>query len=110
MADFLCLHWGERVVGVEASVSGGSIRVRTTLSADRVTGTDESSEDIESEAPSDPAWLSSAVSAAGVSARQAFVVLSQQDVVTRWLELPAVPDEELPEVVRWQAGDRKSTL
>ena len=109
MADFLCLHWGERVVGVEASVSDGSIRVRNTLSADRVSGTDESSEDIKSEASSDPAWLSSAVSAAGVSARQAFVVLSQQDVVTRWLELPAVPDEELPEVVRWQAGT-KSTL
>jgi len=109
MADFLCLHWGERVVGVEASVSGESIRVRNTLSADRVSGTDESSEGIESETPSDPAWLSSAVSEAGVSARQAFVVLSQQDVVTRWLELPAVPDEELPEVVRWQAGT-KSTL
>ena len=113
MADFLSLHWGERVVGVEASVSGGSISVRTTLSADRpsaiaATAADKPS-DFDAEASNDPAWLSSAVSAAGVSARQAFVVLSQQDVVTRWLELPAVPDEELPEVVRWQAGT-KSTL
>ena len=113
MADFLSLHWGERVVGVEASVSGGSIRVRTTFSADRSTATaattaDESS-DSDAEVSNDANWLSSAVSAAGVSARQAFVVLSQQDVVTRWLELPAVSDEELPDVVRWQAGT-KSTL
>jgi hypothetical protein len=113
MADFLSLHWGERVVGVEASVSGGSIRVRTTFSADRSTATaattaDESS-DSDAEVSNDADWLSSAVSAAGVSARQAFVVLSQQDVVTRWLELPAVSDEELPDVVRWQAGT-KSTL
>ena len=108
MADFLSLHWGERIVGVEASVSGGSIRVRTTFSADRpdVEGT---SSDLESDAAADSTWLSAAMSRAGVSSRQAFVVLSQQDVVTRWLEVPAVPDEELPEIVRWQAGT-KSTM
>ena len=108
MADFLSLHWGECIVGVEASVSGGSIRVRTTFSADRP-DVEDSSSDLESDAAADSTWLSAAMSRAGVTSRQAFVVLSQQDVVTRWLEVPAVPDEELPEIVRWQAGT-KSTL
>ena len=97
MADFLSLHWGEQVVGVEASVSSsGEIHVGSMLTANREPGGNED-------------WLASAMSAAGVSARHAFVVLGQKDVVTRWLEVPAVPDEELPELVRWQAGT-KSTV
>jgi len=114
MADFLSLHWGERIVGVEASVSDRRIRVRTTLTAERSRTVDQdSTSDVDVEEPGDSGsgstGLANALSAAGVSARQAFVVLSQKDVVTRWLELPAVPDEELPEMVRWQAGT-KSTV
>ena len=106
MADLLSLHWGERIVGVEASVTGGVINVRTAFSAARasVLIDDESTDESTSED-----GLPTVLATAGVSARVADVVLSQQDVVTRWLELPAVSDAELPEMVRYQAGT-KSTL
>ena len=106
MADLLSLHWGERIVGVEASVTEGVIHVRTAFSAARasVLIDDDSTDDSTSED-----GLPTVLATAGVSARVADVVLSQQDVVTRWLELPAVSDAELPEVVRFQAGT-KSTL
>ncbi len=103
MADLLSLHWGERIVGVEASVTPGAIRVRTAFSADRT------SVAADGELPDESRGLAAVLSGAGVSARKADVVLSQQDVVTRWLELPPVSDDELPEIVRYQAGT-KSTL
>ncbi|MEC7555634.1 MAG: hypothetical protein VYA32_00590 [Planctomycetota bacterium] len=109
MAEFLSLHWGEQVVGAEASVSSsGAIHVGPMLTASRVPSADNAS-DFDPEPGGNEDWLASALSAAGVSARQAFVVLGQKDVVTRWLEVPAVPDEELPELVRFQAGT-KSTV
>ena len=103
MADLLSLHWGERIVGVEASVTPHAIRVRAAFSADRA------SIAADGELPDESNGLAAVLSGAGVSARQADVVLSQQDVVTRWLELPPVSDEDLPEIVRFQAGT-KSTL
>ena len=113
MADFLSLHWGERILGVEASVSGGSIRIRQTMSVDRPQAADglDAGDSSESQTSGEKAsrWLADAVQAAGISTKQTTVMLGQKDVVTRWLELPAVPDEELPDMVKWQAGT-KSTL
>lgn len=53
-------------------------------------------------------WLKSQWSAAGLTARSVWVVMSRDDVVLRHLELPAAPDDELADLVRFQAAARSS--
>ena len=111
------LHWGERIVGVEASISDGVIRVRNSLTvrtASSATRASDTSSDPDAESTGEATVCSPdcQLSWPPPACRRAQAVCRvgrRQNVVTRWLELPAVPDEELPELVRWQAGT-KSTL
>ena len=99
MANFLSLEWGEQIVGVEASVQRDSVQVQQSFVLDR-------SEIPEGTEAGD--WLRAALAELGVSAKQAVVSLPRQDVVVRNLELPPVSDEELPDMVRFQAGTKSS--
>lgn len=51
-------------------------------------------------------WLKSQWSAAGLSARTTWLVVPREEIVFRHLELPAVPDEELADMVKFQAAAR----
>jgi hypothetical protein len=53
-------------------------------------------------------WLKAQWSAAGLTAKSAWVVMSREDIVLRHLELPAAPDEELADMVRFQAAARSA--
>ncbi len=53
-------------------------------------------------------WLRSQWTAAGLTAGQVWVVVPREDVVLRHLELPAAPDDELPDLVRFQAAGRST--
>jgi len=100
MADFLSLEWSEKIVGVEASVQDDRVQVRRCFVLDR--------EDAPQEQGPLSEWLRAALDEQGVTARQAVVSLPRQDVVTRNLELPVVSSDELPDLVRFQAGAKSS--
>ncbi|GIX04860.1 MAG: hypothetical protein KatS3mg114_0729 [Planctomycetaceae bacterium] len=51
-------------------------------------------------------WLKSQWSQARLTARSAWVFLSRDDILLRPLELPLAPDEELPDLVRFQAASK----
>jgi hypothetical protein len=53
-------------------------------------------------------WLKAQWAAAGLTAKSVWVVMSREDIVLRHLELPSAPDEELPDLVRFQAAARSS--
>lgn len=54
-------------------------------------------------------WLADQWATAGITAKPVHVVLPREDVVLRHLELPQAPDDELADLVRFQASSR-STL
>ena len=105
MADFLALDWEEDgVLGVDASVQRDRVTVRSTFQLawpaelDIATNHEQVGE-----------WLKGELAARGISTRQALVSLAREDAVVRQLELPNTPDDELPELVRFQAAT-KSTV
>jgi hypothetical protein len=53
-------------------------------------------------------WLKAQWAAAGLTARSVWVVMSREDVVLRHLELPNAPDDELADLVKFQAAARSS--
>ncbi|QDT53223.1 Competence protein A [Caulifigura coniformis] len=53
--------------------------------------------------------LKDRLAALKISTRQAAVIVGRDAVVLRRLELPAVPDHELPDMVRFQAAAKAST-
>ncbi len=53
-------------------------------------------------------WLRKQLDAAGIRETEAVISLPREDAVLRHLELPDVPDDELPEIVRLQAATKSS--
>ena len=51
-------------------------------------------------------WLREILKRHGIKAKQVAVAMPREDVVLRLLELPGVPDDELPTLVRFQAAAR----
>jgi len=103
MPDIIALDWGRRLIGVEASVTRDRVSVRRTLELDWPEELDPADD-----ADAAGAWLGEQLRSAGVTARTAVVNVPRTDAVVRPLELPLVSDDELPEMVRWQAGTRSS--
>ena len=105
MPQRIAIDWeSDKLTGVEADVSAGSARVRNCF--DLVWP--------ENIVPAeDPVaagqWLAESLKSAGVSASEALVVLPRESVVSRRLDLPNAPDEELPDLVRFQAATKSST-
>jgi Tfp pilus assembly PilM family ATPase len=101
MADVLAIDWNtDRVCGVQADLASGSLRIQSSFSF---------------EVPatlSDPAevgaWLKGELQRARISARSVYLTVPREDVVVRHLELPPVDDDELPELVRFQAASRST--
>lgn len=90
-----------RICGVLADVGTGSVRVRNTFAFDIP--------ELLQDSPDLGTWLRDELRNARISAKQAVVCVPREDVVVRHLDLPPVPDDELPQIVRFQAA-AKSTV
>ncbi len=53
-------------------------------------------------------WLRTQWQTAGLTAKSVWLMMPREDVILRHLELPAIPDEELPDIVRFQTSTRSS--
>lgn len=101
----LAIDWEKnQLCGVEADVSRGRVKIKRCF-------TFSWPEDINpiERAEEAGAWLKEQLAEARISDRQAVVALPREDAVVRHLELPASPDSEIPDLVRFQAST-KSTL
>ncbi|MFK7819830.1 MAG: hypothetical protein AB8G99_14005 [Planctomycetaceae bacterium] len=102
MSDSLAIEWGdERIVLLQGKTSGKHVVARKALVLSWP-------EEIEpSRAPDQAAqWLKGELTSHGFSAKQAIVSLPRETVVVRHLELPNIPDGELPDMVRLQAATK----
>ena len=99
MPDFLALEWdADQITGLVASVSSGSVRVKKCLQFKRP-------DDWATLAPAAAgAWLKDRLAEGGVRSETALVSLPRSDVVMKRLEVPDVPDDELPTLVKFQAA------
>ncbi len=105
MADFLALDLEhQQLCGLDAQVTRGTVRVRKCFQL-------AWPEDLSlTEQPRQVGeWLKAELARLGIGGRQTLVALAREDAVVRQLELPNAPDEELPDLVRFQAAT-KSTL
>lgn len=104
MPDFLALDWeNDQLCGLEAHVSGDRVRVKNCLCLRFPEQMDASQE------PGQVGrWLKEELARAGVTARQVLIALPREKAVVRQLELPHTPDDELADLVRYQAAAKSS--
>ena len=96
MADLLALSWDRhRLTGIELTPAAGP-RILNAFSVDWP------------EQPPTATWLRETLRRSGVNAKQVTLALPREDAVLRLLELPAVSDDELPTLVRFQAAARSA--
>ncbi len=105
MARLIALDWESDDLGlVEADVSGGSVRIRKCR---RYNWPDENGPRASTEVLG--SWLRDTLAVDKLTSGDALVVLPREAVVFRRLELPDVPEDELPDLVRFQAATKSST-
>lgn len=97
MAEILLLSWDRsRLSGIELSTGLTGLRLLNGFSVDWP------------EQPPTSTWLRETLKRNGINARQVALSLPREDAVLRLLELPAVSDDELPTLVRFQAAARSA--
>jgi Tfp pilus assembly protein PilN len=94
----------DHVVGLEASVGRDGPKV---LRAFHCAWTDEIRPDVDANRAGE--FLRTQLAQAGATAEEVRFVLPRESVVARKLELPDAPDEDLPNLVRFQAATRLAT-
>lgn len=101
MSD-LAIEWGsDRIVLLQGKASGKHINARSAAVLEWPEGIDPGS------APQQAGeWLKGELASRGFSAKPALVSLPRESVVVRPLELPGVPDDELPDMVKLQAATK----
>lgn len=103
MADLLALEWEhEHVFGVQAHVAGGRVRIERTFVIPRPSST------VSSSGPLQIDWLRPELVRLGISGGHVLVALPRDEAVVKRVELPEVSDDELPVIVRFQAGAKSS--
>jgi hypothetical protein len=104
MADYLALDWDDqRLVGVAAHVASKSVTVRAVLDFQWAEG------ELPSEQPAAAGKrLKAELENASISPAPVIVSLPREEAVVRLLELPECTDDELPELVRFQAVTRSA--
>src|SRR5580704_11582908 len=104
MADYLALDWDDqRLVGVAAHVASKSVQVRAVLDFKWAEG------EIPSEQPAAAgARLRAELDQISASNGPVIVSLPREEAIVRLLELPECSDDELPELVRFQAVTRSA--
>lgn len=105
MSSFLALDWEKhRLTGLDAEVVKSRVRVRRCFQLDwpdeplEGTGAAEAAQTLRQE-----------IERLGVKAGQVLVALPREDVAVRQLEVPNVPDSQLPDLVYLQAETRSSS-
>ena len=102
MPDLLAIDWEKRqLCGLDAEVTRGSVVVRRCFTLTWPEDLDPISQHQEA-----GQWLKDELARIGVTSKQVMVTLPTEDAVVRQLELPNAPDEELPDLVRFQAADK----
>lgn len=105
MADFLAIGWGERrLIGLDAESTKQGIMVRKSFEIEWPEGMKPLQQPEEA-----GQWLKESLQKLGLTGRTVVVGLPRTDYVTRRLEVPDVPDEELPNLVRFQATAKTAT-
>jgi hypothetical protein len=105
MPRTIAFDWeDEYLAGVEADVSGAMVHARRCF---RYAWPEEN--DPPRDAASLGRWLAESLKQDGISPGEARVVLPREAVVVRKLDLPRVPESELPDLVRFQAATKSST-
>lgn len=104
MPDFLALDWEHgQVCGLDAEVTTSGVRVRKAFTLIWPDGKSPTTD-----APAAGGWLAEQFRALGLTAKSVLVTLPREDAVVRVLEVPNVPDAELPNVVRFQAAAKSA--
>lgn len=104
MPDLIALLWDRTEwMAAEASVNGGTVRLLNTCSEPW-----PEKLPIPATAAESGARLKASLNKAGIRSRSVWLILSREDVILRHLELPHATDEELPDLVRFQAAARSS--
>jgi Tfp pilus assembly PilM family ATPase/Tfp pilus assembly protein PilN len=103
MADYLAVEWEHaHVCGVLAQVSPGRVRVTRTFVISRPSATSSNSGALQFD------WLRPELAKLGIEGGQVLVALPRDEAIVKRIELPDVADEELPGMVRLQAGAKSS--
>src|SRR6516162_1765451 len=99
MAELLAVEWEHaHVSGVLAQVAPGRIRLTRTFVVPRPVTS------ITGSGPLQIDWLKPELSKLGIHGGQVLVALPRDESVVKRVELPDVSDDELPVMVRFQAG------
>src|SRR4029079_18234269 len=99
----LALEWDhDQICGVSAHVTGGRVRVRRCFVLGRPAVA------VAGSGPLPVDWLKSQLSAQGVTGGDVLVGLPRDEAVVKRIELPETSDDELPMLVRYQAGAKSS--
>jgi len=98
----LAIEWGsDRIVLLQGKASGEHVNARSAAVLEWPEGIDPNT------APQRAGeWLKGELASRGFSAKPALVSLPRESVVVRPLELPNVPDDEVPDMVRLQAATK----
>eukprot|EP00913_Durusdinium_trenchii_P010866 g10195.t1 len=106
MAEFLALDWDNRnLCGFEAQVSKGSVRVRKAFALEWPAAMGSAAENKKQRGD----FLGAELKRLKVGNHPVLICLPREAAVVRQLEVPDVPDHELPDLVRLQAETRMST-
>ncbi|MBS0260603.1 MAG: hypothetical protein JSS02_01500 [Planctomycetes bacterium] len=105
MSDLLAVEWEHgHVAGVLAQVTSGRIRVTRTFVIPRPNSSASGS----ASGMLLLDWLKPEIVKLGIPAGPVLVALPRDEAIVRRLELPEVTDEEIPVLVRFQAGAKSS--
>ncbi|MCA9024399.1 MAG: hypothetical protein KDA86_04225 [Planctomycetaceae bacterium] len=105
MSHTLAFDWeADYLAGIVADVSGDSLRVNKCF---RIDWPDDA--DLRQRSEALGRWLAESMRAHGIAASDVHVVMPREAIVVRKLELPNAPDDELPDLVRFQAATKSST-
>src|SRR5579863_287241 len=103
MPDYLAIEWEHaHVCGVLAHVSPGRVRVTRTFVVSRPNASASGSGALQLD------WLRPELAKLGIDGGQVLVALPRDEAIVKRIELPDVADEELPGMVRLQAGAKSS--
>jgi hypothetical protein len=105
MLDVLIVTWDRRrVSAVQAHGHGEAARLSASWSADWPEAVPTPLQNAQAAGQ----WLSGQWRTAGLTAKSVWLIVPREDVILRHMEMPKVGDEELPDLVRFQAATRSA--
>lgn len=104
MADYLAINWEKAgLFGVEAHVSGSSVSVKQAFHIEWPEQLNPVQDPI-----SAGSWLKNEFVRLNITGKNVLISFPRHDSTIRLLEIPDVPVDEVPEIVRFQAATKSS--